>query len=334
MRRVGLFVATAFLLGGVGVSPLQATTVFFCPEGPRLLIESAFPTELGGIMKATVLDDVQPDRSPAPKSKEFWVGTLMGKPVIETLTGIGPVNAHDTTQAAFDLYGADCITGIVFSGVAGAGPGTRIGDVTVPDRWSQDGGNTWVDADPALMAVAETLHPTLTATNNLGDPACVCPQEVQDIPVATFDYQPVVIFHGDGATSDPFGGKAAPCLQGGGDLAGCEPCPAALGTSPDPMRFATGMADFVGPDLVLGLIGLAGTPSHHVFIEGDEETGAAAEVARDHGVPFIGFRSISDGTPDPLHLENAPFPTQFLVYKQISADNAAAMTLAFVAAWS
>jgi nucleoside phosphorylase len=55
-------------------------------------------------------------------------------------------------------------------------------------------------------------------------------------------------------------------------------------------------------------------------------------VANSHGVPFIGFRAISDGTEDPLMLPG--FPAQFFVYTQLAADNAAAVTLAFVNAWS
>jgi hypothetical protein len=50
-------------------------------------------------------------------------------------------------------------------------------------------------------------------------------------------------------------------------------------------------------------------------------------------VPFIGFRGISDGTADPLGIQNLPFPSQFLVYMQLAADNAARMTLAFVNAY-
>jgi nucleoside phosphorylase len=68
------------------------------------------------------------------------------------------------------------------------------------------------------------------------------------------------------------------------------------------------------------------------FIESDDETGAVAAVANSHRVPFIGFRGISDGSPDPLMLPG--FPAQFVVYDQLAADNAAAMTLAFVGAWS
>ena len=341
MRRIALGVAIVLLLGGV---PASAHAAAGSPSGvcaqPRLLVVSAFPAEMGQIMKATRLDSVEPIRSPAPKSKEFWTGSLEGKPVILALTGIGPVNATDTTSAAFTLF--NCISGVVFSGVAGAGHDhngpngaarqSRIGDVTVPDRWTTDGGKTWSTASSTMQATAAEVAPSVALQNTtpLGDYACAC-VDAGTIPGVTFPYTPAVLFHGDGSTTDPFGGHAAPCLQHGGDLAGCEPCPAALGTSPDPERFITGIVGIADPGFIFGLFSLAGGSSGHEFIEGDEETGAVAAVVNSHNVPFIGFRGISDGTPDPLMLPG--FPSQFFVYTQLAADNAAKMTLAFVNAY-
>src|SRR5436305_4890444 len=319
MRRIGLGVAAVLLFAGV---PLRALAAGTTPSGvcsqPRLLIVSAFPAEMGQIMKATTLDSVEPIRSPAPKSKEFWTGTLEGKPVIEALTGIGPVNATDTTNAAFSLF--SCIKAVVFAGVAGAGNDhngangaarqSRIGDVTVPDRWTNDGGQTWATASGSMLSTAAKIAPSVTLQSDapLGDYACTC-VDWGNIPGDTFPYTPVVLFHGDGSTTDPFGGKAAPCLQHGGDLAGCEPCPAALGTSPDPMRFVTGMEGIADPGFITGLFALAGGSGGN-FIESDEETGAVAAVVNAHGVPFIGFRGISDGTADPLGIQNLPVPSQ------------------------
>jgi hypothetical protein len=73
-------------------------------------------------------------------------------------------------------------------------------------------------------------------------------------------------------------------------------------------------------------------------VTADEETAVVAQVAQANGVPFIGFRAASDGpgnTPgtggDPLMLPG--FPAQFLVYRQLAADNAAAAAIAFLGAW-
>lgn len=307
------------------------------------MIASAYPAEMGKIMKATKLDRVEPVRSPRPDSKEYWTGTLNGKPVIETIVGIGPVDATHTTRDAFEVFGS-CITGVVFSGVAGAGsdhkgPGgssrsARIGDVTVPDAWNNGTGPYGGVADTSMMAVAAKVAPKvhLESTTPAGDRACLC-VDPGTIPGVTFPYTPKVLLHGKGATTDPFGGQPAPCLQHGGDLGGCEPCPAAMGASQDPQRFVTGTSNpGFFPGLVTGSVGSGSPTGSGPFIEGDDETGAVGAVANAHKVPFIGFRGISDGSPDPLMLPG--FPAQFYVYDQLAADNAAAMALAFVAAWS
>jgi len=352
MRRIAALLATVTLLGGLaGVHaatargatlplPSPAPSAAAACAQPRLLLLSAFPAEMGKLMRATKLDSTEPVRSPAPKSKEFWIGTLQGKAVIEGLTGIGPVNATDTTTAAFDLF--PCISSVVFSGVAGGGSDnngpkgaarkSRIGDVTVPDQWTNDGGKTWSTADNKMLKTAEKVAGSVTLQSKppLGDYTCSC-VDWGPIPTVEFPYTPQVFIGGLGSTTDPFGGKAAPCLQHGGDLAGCEPCPAALGTSPDPARFVTGMAEFADPAVVFGLFSLgSGGGSGQQYIEGDEETGSVAAVANARNVPMIGFRGISDGDPfsDPLMLPG--FPVTFFVYTQIAADNSAELVLAFL----
>jgi len=340
LRRIAVVAAIAMLFVGVPASALAKGGPASGCATPRLLILSAFPAEMGQIMKATHLDSTEPIRSPAPESKEFWTGTLDGKPVIEGLTGIGPVNATNTTTAAFGVFDGvhnpDCITSVAFSGVAGAGSDTyggtprqsRIGDVTVPDSWTNGDGST-SSATPALLDLAAKVAPTVALQNTtpLGDYACAC-VDWGTIPGVVFPYTPIVLFHGVGSTTDPFGGHAAPCLQHGGDLAGCEPCPAALGTSPDPARFVYGVEGMADPGFITGL---AYPTTGSGFIESDEETGAVGAVVNAHGVPFIGFRGISDGTADPLMLPG--FPSQFFVYTQLAANNSAKVLQAFVDAY-
>src|SRR3989442_11719859 len=105
MRRIAVLVATAALLGGVPVAALASagSSSDVCAQ-PRLLILSAFPAEMGTIMKATTLDSTEPIRSPAPGSKEFWTGTLKTKLVILGLVGIGPLNATTPTTPPFSLF--------------------------------------------------------------------------------------------------------------------------------------------------------------------------------------------------------------------------------------
>ena len=102
MRRIAVLVAIVTLLGGLPVAALATGEPSRRPcAQPRLLILSAFPAEMGKIMKATALDSVEPDRSPAPGSKEFWTGTIESKPVILGLTGIGPVTPIGTGVRPF-----------------------------------------------------------------------------------------------------------------------------------------------------------------------------------------------------------------------------------------
>ena len=342
MRRLAMLAVVVAMLAGLPWVAARAASLPACGRTPRLMIVSAYPAEMGKIMRATKLDSTQPVRSPAPDSKEYWTGTLEGTRVIEALVGIGPVDATHTARDAFGVFGG-CITGIVFSGVAGAGadnngPGgrartSRIGDVTVPNGWNYGHGPDAGVSDPAMLATAAAVAPKvkLESATPAGDRGCMC-VDPGTVPGLTFPYTPTVWLHGEGATTDPFGGQPAPCLQHGGDLAGCEPCPVALGTSPDPQRFVTGVTN---PAFVVGAItgsAQSGGPAPGKYIEGDDETGAVAAVANHHAVPFIGFRGISDGSPDPLMLPG--FPSQFIVYDQLAADNAATMTLAFVKAWS
>jgi nucleoside phosphorylase len=83
-------------------------------------------------------------------------------------------------------------------------------------------------------------------------------------------------------------------------------------------------------DLIAGVTG--GQASSTLPVDAaDEETAAVLKVARARGVPFLGFRGVSDGAGDPLGLPG--FPVQFVVYRQLAADNAAAAVIGFLKAW-
>jgi len=60
----------------------------------------------------------------------------------------------------------------------------------------------------------------------------------------------------------------------------------------------------------------------------DMETAAIAREAHARGLPFLAFRSASDGARDPLGLTE-PF-AQFFVYYRLAAENAASATVAFL----
>ena len=324
---IGLVAAALFgAQGRADARPRTKTKAARCV--PRLLVLSAFPAEIGHLLDATKVQ-----RTVEVDGHQFFVGTVAGNNVVLALTGIGPVNADKTTRTAFDTF--TCakqpgISGVVFSGVAGV---KRIGDVAVPTRWTPDARKTWFAADPAMLAVAQTTAPISTPklehTNPLGDPGCVClPTDL--VKTVTLSYQPDVTVGGDGQTSDPFAGRALPCVPNGGDIFGCEPCKVQKRTVEDAQRFVPGILPFIPNFFFDYLQNPAQTDTS--YAAQDEETAAVGAVATSHGVPFIGFRGGSDGAGDPLMLPG--FPYQFFFYKQIAADNAATATLDFLRAWA
>jgi adenosylhomocysteine nucleosidase len=74
-------------------------------------------------------------RSVSHGGREFWTGTLHGKPVVLALSRIGKVAAATTTAALIDRFHASCV---VFTGVAGGvGDGVAVGDVVVATSFIQ-----------------------------------------------------------------------------------------------------------------------------------------------------------------------------------------------------
>jgi nucleoside phosphorylase len=280
----------------------------------RTLVLSAFPAEADALLSHTT-----PDPNPAVVAhrRHFYFGEMSGKKVIVSMTGIGLVNATDTTEIAFALFtsmSSASIGAVIFSGVAGGGGRTRIADVTVPARWTLDGGTTFRQVDPGMLATAEKLSVALQS-------------KVRRIDLRR---RPQVIVGGDGYSWDNNNGVAFPCIPNGGEVFGCQP-----GNAPDRSRWYTGnFWQTAGPWVRRALISnvnIVSTPDP-AFDATDMETAAAQAVADRHDVPFIGIRSITDGPGDPLHLPGFPF--QFFRYKRIAANNAALVTAAFLRSWA
>jgi nucleoside phosphorylase len=313
----------ALALAATAVVPRAHAAVDLCT--PRMLILSAFPGEIDRILtdpsheieETVVLD-----------GRAFFVGTLRDRDVALALTGIGLVNAERTTRAAlehFECDGAPSITGIVFSGVAG---GRNIGDVAVPTGWTAGEGEPEYAVDVAMLATVEAIKDDISLANEvpLGDVACVGTNPSLVEPI-TLEHQPEILIGRTGKSADPFGGRTFPCIPGGGDVFGCEACRAPERQAPDVVRFVTDAAPFIDPAFFFGYFQNP-PPSQTSYAAEDMETLAVAEVATEHQVPFIAFRAASDGAGDPLMLPGFPF--QFFVYRQLAADNAAAVALAFI----
>jgi nucleoside phosphorylase len=300
--------------------PASAARKGSCAE--RVLVLSAMPLELNPLIEKTQL------QNPVERAgRTFHPGRLAGTDVVLAMSGIGPVNARQTAEAGLSLPGCR-FRAALFSGVAGSTG--YIGDVAVPRRWTLDEGKSWRAVDPGMLAVARRLDTrTLGLTQDVpvGDAACACP----GVDAATPAHLPTPVrlrVGGDGATTDPFDGRAVPCLPGGGDIAGCEPCLTVPGTVNNTFAFAQRAPE--AADLLQGVFG--GQPSSSLPADAvDEETAAVHAVAAAHGVPFLGFRGVSDGKGDPLGLPG--FPVQFAVYRQLAADNSAAAVIGFLRAW-
>lgn len=295
----------------------------------RTLVLSAMPIELQPFIEAA-----DSTRTETIGGRDYTSARLAGHDVVLALTGIGPVNATETTrQALHDLRcgGRPLIDSVVFSGVAG---GAHIGDVVVPHRWTLDAGKHFVGVDRGMYAAAKRAargHVALAQEAPAGDPACGCVTDPDAVTTVAVTGKPRVRIGGDGDTTDPFGGRALKCVPGGGDVFGCEPCPLQKQVARDTTAFAPSAVPFADPNFFLGYFKPATSSGGH-FVAEDEETAAVATVAAEHRLPFLGLRGVSDGGGDPLGLPGFPF--QFFYYRQLAADNAASATLAFLAAWS
>ncbi|KAH7524193.1 hypothetical protein FEM48_Zijuj06G0093100 [Ziziphus jujuba var. spinosa] len=73
--------------------------------------------------------------------RRYRFGTIAGKKVILTLTGLGMVNSAVTTQLLLTLFNVE---GVLHYGIAGnANPSLHIGDVAIPQSWSHSGLWNW-----------------------------------------------------------------------------------------------------------------------------------------------------------------------------------------------
>lgn len=297
-----------------------------CAE--RVLVLAAMPLELSPLLRAADVDSADTVRV---DDRTFYVGRLGATDVVLAMTGIGLVNAAETTTAAFEHFRCG-FAAAVYSGVAGSR--AFIGDVMIPARWTIDQGDVWFDVDPEMLSVASHLQGTeqvdLTRDVPVGDAACLCPGVDAPLPVR-LAHEPKVRAGGSGTSTDQFGGKALPCIPGGGDVAGCEPCLAPGSTLQDALDFASNAPDLADSAFIEDFL-QPPEQTTSTFEAQDMETAAFAEVATRYGVPFLGIRAVSDGQGDPLGLPGFPF--QFFAYRQLAANNAAATTVAFLDAWT
>jgi adenosylhomocysteine nucleosidase len=272
---------------------------------PRTAVISAFAPELIALAQATT-----EKREFRVSGTVFTTGKLEGKPVVLFLSGVSMVNAAMNTQRALDRF---AIRLIVVSGIAGGvDPALDVGDVVAPDQWGEylesvaaredspghfapaavgqftgpafgmfhptavqvtgpDGRTehrAWFPADPALVALARQVAPSVVLKRCTGAGQCLAAA-------------PKVVAGGAGVSGQSFVDNAA-------------------------------------------LRSWAFTAFHARVL--DMETAAIAQVAYAGGVPFIGFRSLSDLAG------GDPGKNQAGVFFQLASDNSAAVVRAFLKA--
>lgn len=272
---------------------------------PRTAIISAFEPEWTAL-KA----DLKQPREQHVAGTTFVTGTLSGQPVLLFLSGMSMVNAAMTTQLALDHYR---ISRILFSGIAGGiDPALDVGDVVVPDRWSQYLEATFARKSGEGFAPPEQgYHYDAT----LGHYGMIYPRAVQ--------------VWRDGKPERRLWFDADPAL-----VAIARKAAASVRLT----RCAANLCLRAQPKLVVGGNGISGS----VFMDNaefrsyafqafhaqvlDMETAAVAQVAYVNKVPFLGFRSLSDlAGGDPA--ENQAF-----TFFRIASDNSAAVVRAFLKA--
>jgi len=271
---------------------------------PRIAVMSAFPPEW-----TALLGKLKSRKDHNVHGITFATGTLEGKPVVLFLSGISMVNASMTTQMVLDRFS---ITRIVFSGIAGgADPALTIGDVAVPQDWTQ-----YLEAVFAREVKPGSYELPSFADKSRKNFHMIFPQ-------------PVEVMNPDG-TATP---KTAFAVD-----------PQLLALARTVAKSVT-LKDCAGnnclarkPKIVVGGHGVSGQAfvdnkefreyAHATFGAGviDMETAAVAQVAQVNQVPFIAFRSLSDLAG------GGPGENEMGTFFQLAADNSAAVVEAFVKA--
>jgi adenosylhomocysteine nucleosidase len=271
---------------------------------PRLAVESAFDSELEILLSKTT------DKTEyILNGKTFTTGVLNGVDVVLFLSGVSMVNAASNTQLLFDNFN---VRDLIFSGIAGGvNPSLNIGDVVIPAQWAQYQEMTFareVDGQFILPFGGVPEFPNYgmmfpgSVTVNQKDNA---PDEYDTIfwfPVSSelLSYTtsiPNTLLQK--CTSDNVCLDKQPIIKVGGNGVDGQ-------TFVDNAEFR----DYAWNTFQADSLSM--------------ETAAVAQVAYSNGIPFLGFRSLSDLAG------GGGGENQIGTFFQLAADNSAAVTLAFI----
>ena len=269
-----------------------------------VLVMTAMPIELAPLLEAT-----QVDERIVVNGRTHHVGVLEEMPVVLVAAGISMVNATMGAQAAVGRFAPRAI---VFSGIAGgASPEIRIGDVTVPARWSQYQEHVFTDA-------TRTGWRRGWRNEDLGAFGFMYPQRVwATTPAGTPDDEHLKLwFDADADLLDLARAAAADV-----ELSRCNEAGDCLDHAPTVRIGGNGVSGPTFVDDAAYRDWVWDTFAPDGF---DMETAAVGHVAYANGIPYVGVRSISDmagATPGENRVES---------FAPIAARNAATVVRAML----
>lgn len=280
------------------------------PEGfldtkPRLAVESAFDSELEILLSKTT------DKTEyILNGKTFTTGVLNGVDVVLFLSGVSMVNAAENTQLLFDHFN---VVALIFSGIAGGvNPSLNIGDVVIPAQWAQYQEMTFAREVKKGEFVLPFGGTPEFPNYGMMFPGSVTVNQKDNAPdeYDTIFWFPVSSELLSYTTSIPntILQKCTPdnvCLEN-------QPIIKVGGNGVDGQTFVDNaeFREYVWNTFQADSLSM--------------ETAAVAQVAYSNGVPFLGFRSLSDLAG------GGEGENQIGTFFQLAADNSAAVVLAFI----
>jgi adenosylhomocysteine nucleosidase len=282
-----------------------AATAAPADDTPRTAVITAFAPEI------VALEAAMTDKRPVVlNGTTFITGTLEGKPVVLFQSGVSMVNASMNTQRALDRFR---VSRIVFSGIAGGvDPGLDVGDVVVPDQWGEYLESVMAREDSPGHYASTYRDPVVGANFGMMFPKVV---EVTG-PGGKLEQR-------SWFPADPALVALARRIAPSAVLKRCSGSGKCLEKAPKVVVGGNGVSGQSFVDNAAFRAWAFSTFQARVL---DMETAAVGQVAYANGVPFVGFRSLSDLAG------GDPGRNQAGVFFQLASDNSAAVVRAFVRA--
>jgi adenosylhomocysteine nucleosidase len=302
-NRPGSVLLLAVSLGAVLWGGM--TRVASAEATDRTAVISAFEPEW-----IALLDSLQNRKDEIINGTDFATGEIEGKPVVLFLTGISMVNAAMTTQLALDRFR---VRRIVFSGIAGgADADLNVGDVVVPDQWSE-----YLEAVFARNSEAGYKLPKFVEHPQDNNYGMIFPQPVE---IARAPDKPE---HRIWFAADPGLLAVARTVAGAAQLSDCTAERKCLDHHP---RVVVGGNGVSGQAFVDNAAFRDYARRTFKAVALDMESAAIAHVAYANKIPFVVFRSLSDLAGGDAG-EN-----QIKTFGDLASTNSAALVRAFMKA--